>query len=148
MRIFFNVFAAKKPSHWLSGDQKSVRAPSVPGRSWSCSGEYRDRTQTLFVPSAPVATYAICRPSGDNASGTSEPEKNVPSAGDSANRIGAAPVVETGPRTSLLRVQVQYAAPAMHATTIAAHAERSSQREMRGSDVGTCVPEEELSDRK
>src|SRR5215218_8330314 len=80
-RIFFSVFAAKNPTHSLSGDQKGVLAPSVPGRAF-CSSEYRERTQSFFVPFAAAPTYAICRPSGDNANGTSKPDRDIPSAGD------------------------------------------------------------------
>src|SRR6267378_6751068 len=66
--VVFNLPPAKKPSDRLSGDQNGKVAPSVPG-SRCASGAFIGRTQTVFLPSGPVATKAIHPPSGDNTGG-------------------------------------------------------------------------------
>src|SRR5262245_53386050 len=48
--IFFSFSPAKKPSHWLSGDQKGKDASPVPASSCATS-EFSERTQRLFFPS-------------------------------------------------------------------------------------------------
>src|SRR5215813_8490733 len=61
----FSFPSAKKPTNWLSGDQKGIDAPSVPGKGRP-EADSRGRTHNFDCPSD-VATNAIFSPSGEIA---------------------------------------------------------------------------------
>src|SRR5215471_18554367 len=61
----FSFPSAKKPTDWLSGDQKGNEAPSVPAKARS-ETESSGRTHNLDCPSE-LATNTIFCPSGEIA---------------------------------------------------------------------------------
>src|SRR5262245_15337009 len=88
----FNWRSAKNASDWLSGDQNTDVAPSVPGRDCA-SRSATARIQTRFRPVDPgagSATNASCDPSGDNAKNVRPGlrVKVAPSGGGTEKRMG------------------------------------------------------------